>query len=112
MFDRSDYSLVSAPVLNALDCWACFAIVPGSFTQAALRNDFVDAVLRADPFTVVSLRNVVGYMVNELPGKCFGSEALVKAWAEDRKTREKFRSEHPLFRSPKYDSWQTGGSDA
>lgn len=61
-------------------------VLPGGFLRAALANDFVGAVNRADAETVTRLRDVALFVYNELPEKAWGSRAKVKAWSEQRST--------------------------
>ena len=53
---------------------------PGNFLQALLRNDLREAVLRADRFSLLALRELVWFLENHAPGGSFGSPEAVEAW--------------------------------
>jgi hypothetical protein len=55
-------------------------ILPGSFLQAVLRNDFREVVSRADDLNLQNLRAYSVYLYNEAPGACYGSPEKVAAW--------------------------------
>ena len=55
-------------------------ILPGSFLQAVLRNDFREAVTHADDLNLLNLRAYSVYLYNEAPGVCYGSPEKVAAW--------------------------------
>jgi len=65
---------------------------PGSFFRSVLANDFMDAISRSHPAnTVPALKNVVVWIVNELPeGVAYGSYEVVDKWLamtkEERRT--------------------------
>ena len=62
----------------------------GGFLGCVLANDLSGAVLRADPMSMRSLRDIVKYLHNELPSKSFGSLDEVIAY---RRNKEKEREE-------------------
>jgi hypothetical protein len=51
---------------------------PGSFLTAVLSNDLFEAIGRADENSLASLKGIVGYIYNELPGDVWGSREKVK----------------------------------
>jgi hypothetical protein len=55
-------------------------ILPGSFLQAVLRNDFREVVSRADDLNLQNLRAYRVHLYNEAPGACYGSPEKVAAW--------------------------------
>ena len=52
----------------------------GSFLTAVLENNLVEAVLRADNVNRLKLREIVGFISDELPSACWGSPTKVDAW--------------------------------
>jgi hypothetical protein len=56
----------------------------GDFLMAVFRNDFMEAVSRADDINAVNLKAYMGYLYNVAPGDCWGSPEKVKAWLENR----------------------------
>jgi hypothetical protein len=65
---------------ESLDRWGKDRILPGSFLRAVLANDLFDAVSRADPESLLVIRDVVYHIHWELPGLCHGSREKVLAW--------------------------------
>jgi hypothetical protein len=57
---------------------------PGSFFTSVLANDFMDAIARSHPAnTIKALKNLVCFMVNEMPeGITHGSYEVVDAWTK------------------------------
>ena len=72
-------------VRNALDRWATEHKPAGDFVMSVLRNDLHQAVCRADERSLAALRDIVLYVYNELPSKCWGSDVAVNEWLEKRK---------------------------
>jgi hypothetical protein len=52
----------------------------GDFLHAVLSNDLTEAVQRADDDNLAVLPEIVRYCCNEIPGLCWGSPELVRAW--------------------------------
>ena len=52
----------------------------GGFLRAVLENDLTEAIGRADLDNLLILKDIVGYIFNELPMSCWGSKEKVKAW--------------------------------
>lgn len=65
---------------EGLDRYAHERIPTGGFLYAVLCNDLFEAVCRADAESLAALPAVCGYVYNELPSKCWGSEVRVAAW--------------------------------
>lgn len=53
-------------------------IRPGGFLAAVLRNDLMDAAVRADE--TVDLRALVKWLYNHAPPDCYGSPEKFEAW--------------------------------
>lgn len=57
-------------------------IKPGSFLTAVICNDLQMAVGHADEASLAALPEIVRFFYNELPGNCWGSKKIMKAWME------------------------------
>jgi hypothetical protein len=55
-------------------------IPTGSFLKAVLSNDLKEACARADYLNQHLLFEIVAYLYNEVPSKCWGSPEKVQAW--------------------------------
>jgi hypothetical protein len=70
-------------VLSTLVNWKERRITrTGSFVQAVLENNFVDAMGRADDESRAALHAIAKYLWNDMPSNCWGSPAKVAAWAQ------------------------------
>jgi len=67
-------------IKEGLDRYTQHHVQTGSFLRAVLENDLRDAVCRADDDNMRDLREIVMYVYWELPGQCWGSPELVRAW--------------------------------
>lgn len=54
--------------------------IPGGFLTAVICNDLKEAVSRADSENLRNLPAFVGYLYNEAPSMCWGSEERMKNW--------------------------------
>jgi len=52
----------------------------GDFLYAALSNDFMGAICRADDQNIHALHAIAIYIYNEIPSAAWGSKAKVDAW--------------------------------
>jgi hypothetical protein len=59
-------------------------IRPGDFLLAVFKNNFNEAVARADPDCAANLKAFMGYLNNVAPSDCWGSPEKVKAWLEKK----------------------------
>jgi hypothetical protein len=57
---------------------------PGEFLTAVLENNLVDAMRRADDESRESLYHIVGFLVWEVPGACWGSPERVHRWLSQK----------------------------
>lgn len=74
-------SRIPDAIARALGGWIERGEMPGSFTQAVLRNDLRDTVGRADPASFAALQTIVIYLYSEAPSACWGSAEKMTAWA-------------------------------
>ena len=56
-------------------------IMPGSFLQSVLTNNLTQAVLRADPQSMVALHYLVRFLQAHAPSAAWGSREAVLAWS-------------------------------
>lgn len=52
----------------------------GHFLTAVLRNDFKDAIARADESNLAGIHAIMLFVVNELPSACQGNSTKVNIW--------------------------------
>lgn len=78
-----DYDRFTIPeyMKGGLDRYVRLGIRPGDFLQAVLRNDFADAVLRADDFNRSYLHEYA-LLLNGgiIPADAWGSHEAVERW--------------------------------
>lgn len=65
---------------EAIDRWVKDACPMGSFVNAVLENDLIQAIGRADEDALDNLKEIVKYLYNEVPAQCWGSKEKVSAW--------------------------------
>lgn len=80
----NDYSMIRRDVLESLQRYEDDHIPTGSFLRAVLENDLMEAVARADDDNKISLVAICRYVYNEMPVRCWGSRAKVRAWLEKK----------------------------
>lgn len=80
MNDHEGYEVVPDYILNSLDNYAKERIPVGDFLKAMLSNDLFQAVGRADPSCMASMKMIVTYIHCQLPGCCWGSPQHYKDW--------------------------------
>jgi hypothetical protein len=67
-------------MIHGLQLYIEKGIMPGSFLQSLLANDFVKAVTRADSANSELMREWALFLLNELPPECWGSWQIVRTW--------------------------------
>ena len=55
-------------------------VAPGDFLTAVIKNDLKEAVSRADDENLNNLPAYIGFLYNQAPGSCWGSEEIFKEW--------------------------------
>ena len=70
----------SAYMKEGLQLYIEHGILPGSFLQAILANDFAKAATRADSPNRELLYQWAIFMLNEVPEQCWGSWEVVNNW--------------------------------
>jgi hypothetical protein len=63
--------------------YVVYGCSPGGFLTAVLANDLMAAVAASHPVnTVVGIKDLCGWISNELPKQCFGNYDVVDAWRQ------------------------------
>lgn len=73
-----------AHMRDGMILWIEHGIMPGSFLQAVLENDLIDASILADDQNLKRLRDFSIYLLNCAPHGCYGSKEKVAAWKNSR----------------------------
>ncbi len=69
-------------MMAGLRRYVSHGIEPGSFLTALLRNDFLEAVRRADDENLANLPAYAAWLYEQAPAPCHGSPEKVAAWIE------------------------------
>ena len=82
---------------------------PGSFFTAILANDFFGAVSHSHPSnTMLSLKNLVGWLNSELPREAAGSYAAVENWGKLSVAERRAKLEqHNIIYTEQDEMWMT-----
>ena len=77
-------------MMRGLQLYVEQGILPGSFLQAVLRNDFKEVCGQADEENMRNLPAYAAWLYNVAPAACQGSMEKVDAWCEHkwRKSQE------------------------
>ena len=70
---------------GALERYLNHGIMPGSFMTAVLENDLMESFGRADVSNSANLKNIVGYIYNNVPSNAWGSKERVKDYLKHLK---------------------------
>lgn len=71
-------------VKEGIDNFVRYGVPTGSFLQAVLENNLMEAFGRADDDNRADMFEIVGYVYNEVPNSAWGNPAKVKAWIEKK----------------------------
>jgi hypothetical protein len=69
-------------LVEGLALYVAHGFRPGSFLQAVLANDLMDAVNRGDEDSRAGLVALCVFISHALPAQCHGSRERVAAWIE------------------------------
>ena len=76
---------------DALENYIIRGYHPGSFLQAVLENNFVNAVCRADHLNQQYLVDIAKWLVHVAPIECWGNDRSVNNWIDDfNKVRSRY----------------------
>jgi len=59
-------------------------IKPGGFLSAVLKNDLCGAINHADDENIQNLPAYIGFLYNQAPSLCWGSEKKFKDWLNNK----------------------------
>ena len=74
------YDVIPKRIIEALERYEQGGVLPGHFLQAVLSNDLYRALCRADDDSYAALKEIFGYVYNQMPGNCWGNKDKVNAW--------------------------------
>ena len=63
-------------------------VIPESFLQAMICNEFVETCVQADPNNLYELKGCAMFLYWEIPGLAWKSEERMKAWAKAHRTED------------------------
>ena len=61
-----------------------YGLPPGSFLEAVLSNDLLEAVKRCDPVNEAHLADYVKFLYNHAPAQAWGTPERVWSWIESK----------------------------
>jgi hypothetical protein len=67
-------------ILESLDRYVNYGILPGHFLTAVLENNLAESLGRADADNRENLFEIVSYIYNEIPAICWGNPEAVREW--------------------------------
>jgi len=82
--DPRNRSNIPPALIEGLNLYAEQGVPLGSFLRAVVANDFLDAVARADEYSMRALPAVAWMVYQDLPCLCHGSRKVYKAWCAFR----------------------------
>lgn len=80
--DPRNPKAIKPEILEALRRYTKDGLPPGSFLEAVLSNDLMEAVQRADEENLRSIVAIATHVHNQVPWNIFGTKKLVKLWIE------------------------------
>lgn len=75
-----EYFPIREDLYGALERYLNNGIMPESFLTAVLQNNLSEAFGRADLDNEANLKNIVGYIYNNIPSSAWGSPEKVANW--------------------------------
>lgn len=84
MLNHDRYLDVREDTLDAIDRYVTLGIPTGSFLEAVLSNNLMEAMGRADMGNRLALFEICDYVYNETPAACHGSPEKVSVWLRSR----------------------------
>ncbi len=83
-----EYYPIREDLYGALERYLNLGIMPGSFLTAVLENNLVEAFGRADHMNEANMKNIVGYIYNNIPSTAWGSAEKVSDYVKLLKANE------------------------
>lgn len=81
-----DYSSIRPDVIESIMSYVDDRVSPGDFLEAVLENDLRESFQRADEDNIRSMFEIVQFVYNEIPARCWGSPEKVKEWLGGRRS--------------------------
>lgn len=75
-----DYKTIPENIRESLEAYRDTGRPTGGCLEAILSNDLMEAFGRADEKTAAAMQAIVGFIYNEMPSTCHGSQENVDAW--------------------------------
>lgn len=79
---QDEYFPIREDLLGALERYLNNGIMPGGFMTAVLENNLSEAFGRADSDNAANLKNIAGYVYNNIPSTAWGSKEKIGKWLE------------------------------
>lgn len=73
--------MIPVRIKLAIDTWVLTGAFPGNFTKSILENNLVKAINGADEESLAAIKDIVQYVVNDIPAPCWGSKDNMNSWA-------------------------------
>jgi hypothetical protein len=86
--EPDSYNPIRPDLLGALERYLNNGIEAGGFLMAVLENDLCGACYRADVENGHNLKNIVGYVYNNIPSAAWGSREKVSAYIKSLQNSE------------------------
>ena len=74
--------MIPERTLDSINNYVQEGIPPGHFVQAVLENNLFEAFARGDEGNLEALLEIIEYVYNHIPAKCWGSQEKVRLWLE------------------------------
>jgi len=69
-------------MMDGINRYLDYGIIPGSFLQAVICNDLMEAASRADTENLNNLPAFMAFFYHHTPSGCWGSQKKMLAWYE------------------------------
>lgn len=77
-----DYSMLPEHMRESTKLYIEKGIMPGSFLEAVMSNNLVEAFERADPINRSAMYQWAKFLYNEAPAGCWGFNQRVYQWVQ------------------------------
>lgn len=81
---QDEYYPVPEIIRDSLERYLNNKIPAGGFLTAVLENNLCEAFARADSFNSANMKNIVGYIYNNIPNNSWGSKEKVATWLNNK----------------------------
>ena len=71
-------------MMDGLERYINHHVPPGDFLSAVIKNNLRATIERADDENIANLPAYIGFLYNEAPSQCWGSEQAFKNWINQR----------------------------